>query len=107
MLKEIKELTEELDAVIQRGREAKLQLMVDHAAQFQYLNKTGGLISLSCYDLDGILLRNDAFFRFFSTYRLETYPAAAGGYGHKAVATFNGTRFFCLLDEEEFKEVTE
>lgn len=107
MFEEIKEITQELDAVIQKGREAKLQLMVDHAEAFQYLNRTGGLISLSLFDTDGILLRPDAFFRFFPSYRLETYPSAAGGFGHKAVSTFNGTRFFCLLDEEEFKEVTE
>lgn len=108
MLEEIKELTEELDAVLRRGRDAKLQLMIDHAAAFPYLNKNGLISADSAYCADlGIHLRPDAFFRFFPSYRLEPYSAAVGGFGHQAVATFNGVRFFCLLDEEEFKEVSE
>ena len=109
MVDEIKELNDELDKVLMKGRAVKLQAMIDHACVFQYLNKNGLISADSAFCKDmGIHLRPRDFFRYFpEQYRIEEYVASAGGFGHQAVAQFNGQRFFCLLDEENFKEVSE
>lgn len=96
-----------VDGALDGVRARRLNLMCDHANMFRYLNKCGLLSAEGlAYGGSGVHLRTKDFFFLFTEYTIEDYPADAGGYGHTAVGVFNGVRFFCLLDDEEFKEVT-
>lgn len=44
------------------------------------------------------------FLEAFDKYTVHAFPAEYGGYTHRAVAEYNGVKFFCLLDEEVWDE---